>query len=70
MEDRQQPALQVYVQVDEQVTAGDEVQLGEGRVLDDVLQGEDGHLANLLADAVHVVVVGEIALQSLRGNVD
>ena len=64
VEDGQQPALQVGVEVDEEVAAGDEVQLGEGRVLDDILHGEDGHLADLLADAIHAVAASEVAFQA------
>ena len=56
--------MQVGVEVDEEVAAGDEVQLGEGRVLNDILHGEDGHLADLLADAIHAVAASEVAFQA------
>ena len=40
VKDFQRAGLRVAVEVDEQVAAGDEVQPGEGRVLEQIVQGE------------------------------
>ena len=69
MKQRHEPVLQLRVQIDQQVAAGDQVELGEGRILDQVLHGEDGHLADVLADAIGAVVAGEVALQTLRRDI-
>ena len=43
--------------------------LGEGRVLQDILRGEDDHLPNVLLDAIAVVLFGEEPRQPLRAHV-
>ena len=52
MEDGQQALLQLGTQVDEQVAAAEQVELGERGVAVEVVDGEDHHVAQLFADAV------------------
>ena len=52
MKQEDQLLLQLRPQVDHEVAATDEVEFGEGRVLDHVLLGKDNHVADALADAV------------------
>ena len=52
MEERQDLLLRRRLQIDEEVAAGDEVDAGEGRVLDDVVLREDDQLAQLGDDLV------------------
>ena len=67
VEDGQQLPLQFRPEVDQQIAAAEQVQLGERRVLDDVLRGEDQHLADRLLDPVlAVLLLDEIALESAR----
>ena len=62
-------ALDLAVQVDEQVAARDQVQLWEGRVLDEVVRGEDAHLAHLFAHAVLALLPREEAFQAFLRHV-
>ena len=48
-------------EVDQQVAAAQDVELGEGRVHDEVLRGEDHHLADLFADPVAALLLDEEA---------
>ena len=56
-------------QVDQQVAAAQDVQLGEGRVHDEVLRRKDHHLADLLAHPVAVFFLDEEPAQPLRRHV-
>ena len=69
MESGNQPILQFRLQVDHQVAATDQVQLGEGRILDDVLDGEHHHLADFLLDPVAGIFLDEEATQPFRRDV-
>ena len=69
MENGQQPPLQFRVEIDQQVPADHQIELREGRILDDVLRGKDQRLPDLFADVVGVVLVGEVAFQPLLGDV-
>ena len=71
MEQRNELFLQIAAQVDQQVAATDQVQLGEGRILDHVLLGENQHVANVFFDAKDAVIrLGrEEARQPLRRKV-
>ena len=64
-------SLQLAVQVDEEIAAADEVELGEGGVLDDVLLGEDEEVADVLVNPVGgaVGLLREEAGEPLRGEV-
>ena len=52
VEQRQEPLLQLDVQVDQQVAAADQVEFGKRRVLDQVLLGENQHVADVFVDPV------------------
>ena len=52
VEKRQQLVLQFRLEIDEQIAAADQIELGEGRVLDQVLRREDHHLADVFLDPV------------------
>ena len=69
VKERQQLLLQLRRQVDQQVAAAQDVELGEGRIHDDVLRGKDHHLADLLADPVAALVLDEEPAQALRRHV-
>jgi len=55
-------------EVDKQVAAGDEIQIGKGWVLGDVLAGENTHLADGLIDLISPVELDEKSPQALRRN--
>ncbi len=61
MEDGQKLLLQAPIEVDEEVTAREDVDLGEGRIGGDVLRREHQHLADLLLHAEAVVFSREVA---------
>ena len=69
VKERQELLLQLRVQVDQQVPAGQDVELGEGRVHDEVLRGKDHHLADLFADPVAVLVLDKEPAQALRRHI-
>ncbi len=69
VEERQDLLLQRRLQVDEQVAAADQVDLGEGRIGQHVVPGEHAHVADRLADAVAAVHLREEAPQALRRDV-
>ena len=69
MKERQELLLQLRGQVDEQVPAAQDVELGEGRVHDDVLRGKDHHLPDGLADPVAALVLDEEPAQALRRHI-
>jgi hypothetical protein len=69
VEEGDDPVLQVGVEIDQQVAAGDQVELREGRVPDDVVRREDAHLAQFLGDDVGVALLVEPAREPLRRDV-
>ncbi len=69
MESGDQAVLQLRLEVDHQVAAAEQVEAREGRVLDDVLDGEHDHLADLLLHAIAGVLLGEEAAQALRRDI-
>ncbi len=69
MEQGDDPVLQLGREIDEEVAAGDQVELGEGGVADHVVRREDAHLAQLLDHAVGVALLGEPAGEPLRADV-
>ena len=69
VEQRQHFLLGAGLEVDEQVAAGDQVELGERGVLEDVVRREHHHLAQLLRHLVHIALAGEVARQPLRAHV-
>ena len=73
VKERQQFFLQLRGQVDQQVPAAQDVELGEGRIHDEVLRGKDHHLPDGLADLVAALYLDEKPAQPfrrhIRGNV-
>src|SRR5687767_9295273 len=61
--------LDAPLEVDEQVTARNQIEPREGRVTEQVVPREDDQLANFLPDAVSAVFLHEVAPQSLRADV-
>src|SRR5262249_35784992 len=57
--------LQVAVEIDEQVAAGDQVDVRERGVLQQAMLGENDEVAHLAPDPVVVAVAGEEAPQAL-----
>ena len=66
---RNQFLLHLRGQIDQQVAAAQNVQLGEGRIHDEILRRKDHHLADLFAHPVAALLLGEEPLQPLRRNV-
>jgi len=69
MKQRNQFSLHLRGQINQQVAAAQNVQLGEGRVHDEILRRKDHHLADLLAHPVAVFFPGEEPLQPGIRNV-
>ena len=69
MEERHELLLQEGVHVDEQVAAADQVDPREGRILGDVLLGEDKAISNRLDHAVALAVLDEEARQALGRDI-
>src|SRR5689334_20301207 len=61
--------LQLGVQIDQQVSARDETELRERRVLDDIVHRENAELANVLTDPIAAALAREESLEPLRGDV-
>src|SRR5512133_685180 len=58
--------LQSRLEVDQDVSATDEVHAREGRIVDEILPGEDHHFPQRLADPVPALLLHEKAPQTLR----
>src|SRR5438046_1145891 len=65
MEQRNDPILQIGVQIDQQVTAGNQIDARERSVLDEIMRREDTHLAQFLDHAVSVSFMDKPARQPL-----
>src|SRR5262249_34644776 len=57
------------LQIDKKVAAADDIHLGEGWIVEDIVLGEDAHVANALADAIAAFGFGEEAAEALGRNV-
>ena len=69
MKERHELFLQLRRQIDEQVPAGHEIDLGEGRIHDEVLRRKDHHLADILCDPVAVLVLDEEPAQAFLRHI-
>src|SRR5690348_1268967 len=69
MEDGDHPSLQIRVEIDEQVAAGDEVQPRERRVPQDAVGRENAEIADLLHQLIGMSVRNEKPLQALRRDI-
>src|SRR5437879_7236234 len=62
--------LEVRLQVDKQVAAADQIELGKGSVADQVLDGKDDRLAQRLGDLVIMVIeLGEKSAKQIGWHV-
>ena len=64
-----QPVLQLGLQVNHQIAATQQVQLGKRWVLDDVLHCKDHHFTHLLLHPVAAVIPDKETVQPLRRHV-
>jgi hypothetical protein len=64
MKHRQQPCLQLALKINQDITATDQIQAKKGRVLHQILTGEDHHVAEVLVDLVAVTVRCEVGTQA------
>jgi hypothetical protein len=69
VEQRDHAVLQIRGQVDQQVAAGDQVQLRERGVLQQVVNREQADLTQVVDDAVGAVLALEVPLQPLGGDI-
>ena len=68
MQRRNDTFLQRRTQIDEQIAATDQVEIGKWRVLDEILTGEDAHVADRLVNAVAAIEAQEKARQALGAD--
>jgi hypothetical protein len=65
MEQGEQPFLGIRLDIDEQIAATDQFQVGERGIADQILRGENDLLAQALLDLIAVTLPGEEPLQSV-----
>src|SRR5688572_8725111 len=63
-EDIQRPALGVWIEIDEQVAAGDKVHARKRRVLEQIVGGEEDQFPQLPAHAIAALVAKEKGAQA------
>ncbi len=69
VEEREHAPLRLLIEVDQQVAAGDQVELGEGRVAQHVVVREHHRVAELLGHPPAVAVADEVAIPQRRVDV-
>ena len=69
VEDRDEPLLQIGIQIDEQIAAHDHVDARERRILDQIVIGDAHHVADRLGEHEFVVLREEIAVEQFEGYV-
>ena len=69
MEKGQQLVLGLLIQIDQQVPATDQIQLGERRVFEDVLGCKNQHFPDVLADAIDIVLQRKKTLQPIGTHI-
>src|SRR6185436_15132694 len=67
---RDQLPLYFRLQVNEHVAATDQIELGERRIADQILAGEDHRFTNALGHPIAVILAREEALQPLWRDVE
>src|SRR5205085_124592 len=68
MEKGQQTFLQIHFEIDQQVTARNQIQLGERRILDEAVRRKNAELPHFLAHLVAVLFLAKKAAQTFRRN--
>ncbi len=61
--------LQFAIEIDQEITAGDQVDVGKWRVFEQIVDGEQDYIAELLADAVMIALAREETAQPLLVDV-
>ena len=69
MDRRQDPVLKRRLQVDEKITAADNVQSGEMAILRDVMMGENRHVPDVLFLPCRIALTCEITAQPLGADI-
>src|SRR5579862_4168836 len=69
MKQRNHAGLRGRLEVDQQVTAGDDIHLRERSIPQQIMLRENAHIANVFADAVHIFAFREEPPETLRGDV-
>ncbi|MEO8271454.1 MAG: hypothetical protein ABI557_17155 [Aureliella sp.] len=52
MEKRDDPLLHLRFQINQQISARNQIKFGKGRIIDDILPRKDDRIAQLLADLI------------------
>ena len=68
VENRKQILLQHVLEINQQVAAGNEIQLAKGRILEYIMLGEHDCTANVGIDDVFIALAGEILAETGQGN--
>ena len=68
MEAREQSLLEIRLEIDQQVATDDEVQVGQRRVLHEVVPAEDAPAAQVASDPKELAVAGEVSIDERRGH--
>ena len=66
MEDREQPILQGRIQINQEIAAGNQVQLRKGRVLDHIMNRENAKLADLGRNTTMIALANEPPFKPYR----
>ena len=69
MKERKQLFLSFRPEIDQQVATGDEIEFGERRVLQDVVQRKDNHIPDMLLDMIAVLFLRKEAGQALGRDI-
>ena len=69
VEDREEIPLQHGLEIDQKVSAADQVQLSERRILENIVLGKDDHLADVVPDLVLVSLPVEITAQPHHADI-
>src|SRR6186997_2856880 len=68
VQERDQLALQIGVEVDQHVPASDQIDPREGRIADQIMRRKDAHIADRFGDLIETPILDEEARQLLAGN--
>src|SRR6266478_2860263 len=68
MQSRNDPPLQNWSQINQQVSATHQVEIGKRRIFDQVLFGKNAHIPNRFVDLKSAIQPDEESLQALRRN--
>jgi len=69
MENRHQAFLQSRFQIDQHVSAANEIEMRKGRVMSDILPRKNASFPNGLADQIFPIYFSEVAVEAVRRNI-